>query len=331
MSRPVVLIPLVIVITTVLGMMFVPVGGGSVKEEKLSNTRVDSWDFSNFSTDKLNETIRFLFIHHSCGGQLLADNGIDSGENCIYETHPNSGGLRAKLVDQGYEVHEASYNSEIGNNTDIFDWLPKFQQKMDKILTCDEQDKYYSDGKKNRVVAFKSCYPNSLFVGEGTPPGNPRGPDLTLWNAKASYTALLKELQKYPEVLFVSVTAPPVVNYMESAPLWKVVGRRILGKLSDEERHIQGSMLARRFNNWLKSKEGWLKGYPEKNVVVFDYYHILTAEGASNFSIYPTENGTDSHPSREGNERAAEAFVPFLNQAVRRASILLADTSSNTP
>ena len=54
---------------------------------------------------------------------------------------------------------------------------------------------------------------------------------------------------------------------------------------------------------------------------MFDYYDILTGKGQSDLCVYPTGDGYDSHPSREGNGKAAAAFVPFLNQAVRRAGL----------
>jgi hypothetical protein len=72
----------------------------------------------------------------------------------------------------------------------------------------------------------------------------------------------------------------------------------------------------------LKSTEGWLKGYPGVNVVVFDLFDLLTDEGASNFSCYATQDGYDSHPRRAGNQKATRAFVPFLNRAVRRAGLV---------
>ena len=83
----------------------------------------------------------------------------------------------------------------------------------------------------------------------------------------------------------------------------------------------RSARLAREFNNWLKGQDGWLNGSKLTNVVVFDYYDILTDHGVSDLSAYPTGNGDDSHPSCEGNEKAAEAFVPFLNRAVRRAGL----------
>jgi hypothetical protein len=50
--------------------------------------------------------------------------------------------------------------------------------------------------------------------------------------------------------------------------------------------------------------------------VVFDYYHILTGRGASNWSGYPTRDGLDSHPSSQGNTLVANEFVPFLSEAI---------------
>ncbi|MCP4800241.1 MAG: hypothetical protein GY893_09885, partial [bacterium] len=67
--------------------------------------------------------MRLLFIHHSCGGQLMAEQGekiggaSGSGERCIYDSHPNGGGLRSSLTTAGYEVHEASYESKLGQDT----------------------------------------------------------------------------------------------------------------------------------------------------------------------------------------------------------------------
>ena len=101
-------------------------------------------------------------------------------------------------------------------------------------------------------------------------------------------------------------------------PLWKRVAKKMLGR---HDRSATGARLAREFNNWLSGNTGWLKDYSLTNVVVFDYYDILTGNGKSDLSEYPTGGGQDSHPSREGNTKAAEAFVPFLNRAVRRAGL----------
>ncbi|MGB7746507.1 MAG: hypothetical protein WBN75_04390 [Verrucomicrobiia bacterium] len=274
-------------------------------------------DLSRYSDAAPEQPLHLLFIHHSCGGQLLAALGTEKGTNCIYLTHPNGGGLRTRLEQNSYIVHEASYGSRLGENTDIFDWLPKFRSEMGEILACDSQDVRHTNDVRNNIVVFKSCFPNNDFKFEGRPPGNAAGPELTVWNARAAYAALLDEFRKRPEVLFVCVTAPPLV-LKAPQPLWKLLAKKALGY---GDCLIASARLAREFNNWLSGSDGWLKDSRLTNVVVFDYYDILTGHGVSDLSCHPTGDGHDSHPSREGNVKAAEAFVPFLNRAVRRCGI----------
>jgi hypothetical protein len=282
----------------------------------LSGNAVQRVDLSAYADTPPAQPLQLLFIHHSCGAQLLASSGPESDPSKgTYPTSTNGGGLRARLEKLPYGVHEATYGSQIGEKTDIFDWLPKFRDQMDEVLACDVQDQRHADGKRNDIVLFKSCFPNNNFASAGISPGNPSGPELSLWNAKAAYEALLPEFRKHPNVLFVCLTAPPLVQSRQ--PLWKRTVKRILGR---GDGGIQAARLARQFNNWLSSQEGWLKDYSGTNVVVFDYYDILTDHGVSDFSVFPA-SPWDSHPSREGNERAAEALVPFLNRAVHRAGM----------
>lgn len=110
-------------------------------------------DLSSFSANPPGTNLHLLFIHHSVGGQLFADSGPVDGQDCIYKTNPNGGELRSLLEKEGYIIREASYGSEIGNNTDIFDWPPKFKNKMFKVLTCDQQDiSYSSKEKQNQII-----------------------------------------------------------------------------------------------------------------------------------------------------------------------------------
>lgn len=261
-------------------------------------------------------SVNLLMIHHSCGGQLLAAPGErvggarGSGERCLYDSHPNGGGLRALLEAAGYRVNQASYESLIGNDTDICHWRAKFATHMDRILRTARQDALLPDGQTNRIVCFKSCYPNNGFESAGREPGDPDDCERTVANAKAAYRALLPLLRAQPDVLFVAFTAPPL-----AAP--KPVGKRqkLMQWLKPDDR---GARHARAFNTWLIDHEqGWLAGYDLPNVVVFDYYDILTGHGAAgDHAAYPTRGGHDDHPSSEGNLRAAAAFVPFLAEAV---------------
>jgi hypothetical protein len=283
--------------------------------------------FADVPSTSPERPVPMLFIHHSCGGQLLAAEGADKGDHCIYDSHPSGGGLRAELEHAGYVVHEASYGSAIGNDTDLFDWLPKFTQQMDRVLRVKKQDEMLPEGQKNEVVVFKSCFPNNQFVGEGSSPGDAHGPQLTVWNARATLAALLPELAKRPETLFVYVTAPPIAPRPEKMPLWRVLARTIKGR-REPAWTAQQATWARELNDWVVSPTGWLSGYAQKNVVVFDYYGALTGDGKSNLLSYTTSDDSDSHPSAEGNRAAAAAFLPLLNRAVRRAGLVASSASA---
>ena len=262
--------------------------------------------------------VGLTFIHHSCGGQLLADAGPEvSRARCIHPTHPNGGGLRRRLEAAGFAVHEASYGSQIGDKTDLFDWLPKFRGSLDRILRIDENDRLRDEGH-NRIVVFKSCYTENELLADGQSPGNAVGPELTLWNAKATLSALRAELAQRPDVLFVYLTSPPLAPRVPREPVWKLAAKTLLGRPRSPEVAAERAARARVLATWAKSPDG-LAG--AGNVAVFDYYDVLTDGGASNLSCYPTGGGFDSHPSSAGNQRAAEAFVPFLEAAARAAGI----------
>jgi len=256
-----------------------------------------------------------LFIHHSCGGQLLADQGPlagggrDSAERCIHESHPNGGGLRAQLEQAGYRVHEASYGSVIGEDTDVCHWRDKFATQMDRILRTERQDSLLPEGRTNRIVCFKSCFPNNGFTARGEEPGDPDACERTVANAKAAYRAVLPLLRERPDVLFVAFTAPPLAE-----PKPAGLGATIKSWFKGKDRSGE---LAREFATWLADPQrGWLAGYDLPNVVVFDHYDVLTRHGATDYAAFATHGGRDSHPSSDGNRQAAAAFVPFLASAV---------------
>lgn len=277
---------------------------------------------STFSEAPLERPLRLLFIHHSVGGQLLADRGPDDGAASILRSSVNGGGLRRALEAHGFEVHEASYGSRIGDRTDLADFVETFGDRMDAVLATTHQDRRYGDGGRNDVVLFKSCYPANDFVAEGEPPGDPRSYQRTVANARASLRALLPAFRRHPDVLFVYLTAPPMAPRAPGVRLWRWPYERLRGRVVDEARMRRRSRLARGFADWVVSPDGWLRDYPERNVAAFDYYDVLTGDGRTDLSAYPTHDGFDAHPSREGQTEAARRLVPFLARAVRRAELL---------
>lgn len=303
--------------TAIIAAMCLSLAACKSSENQESVMEAKTLDLSEYSSDKPAMPIHLLFIHHSCGGHLLADIGEQAGDNCIYATHPNGGGLRRLLQENSYIVHEASYGSLIGDKTDICHWNAKFRDLMGKILTCRQQDDFFEDGTRNEIVMFKSCFPNNWLEADGKLPGDPDACNKTLANAQAAYKALLPYFSANPDTLFVVVTAPPMAKpVLYKKDRIKETIKVAFGRPDTADKICKR---ARFFNNWLTDvKNGWLKDYTLKNVVVFDYYDTLTGHGKSDWSAYPTKEGFDSHPSSEGNTLAAKEFIPFLNRAYHR-------------
>jgi len=284
--------------------------------------RVSGLNLDAFSPAAPADPIDLAFLHHSVGAQLLAAPGPIDGSIDGYPTHPNGGNLAALLAANGYRLHEATYGSRLGEHTDLFDWLPKFRANMDDILALAHQNDQLPAGERNRVVVFKSCFPNNRFVTGLAGEPDPLGPELTLRNAQAAMAALRGELARRPDVLFVYVTAPPLAAPQWLEPSWKRYAKRLLNKPTLAELDAESAGLARAFNTWVKDPAaGWLASYQGRNIVVFDLHDLLTDSGASDYSRYASLDGTDSHPSSGGNAKAAAAFVPFLNRAVRYAGV----------
>jgi hypothetical protein len=173
---------------------------------------------------------------------------------------------------------------------------------------------------------FKSCYPNTLLKGhpddQAAVVKNPilsftAGSDgHTVANAKRVFNEQLGYFRNHLDKFFVIVTPPPRCELPKN------------GKI------------ARGFSNWLV--HDWLKenSYPYKNVMVFDFYNILTSGHAANKNdageeqgnhhriwkgkvqhivqeennllVYKQEEG-NNHPSPAGLQKASQEFVPLLN------------------
>jgi hypothetical protein len=219
------------------------------------------------------------------------------------------------LAENNYFVSDTNYGwgpDGIGDRTDIVDWPdwfrgPESARYMDAVYNENEQHAPYArlfgdPGGENRIVMFKSCFPNSELSGNPNDPPTP-GRDYTVGNAKYIYNDLLNYFMTRPDKLFVVITAPPLSDstYAENA---------------------------RAFNTWLI--EDWLEenNYLYNNVAVFDFYNILTDPGNhhhySNGSIeyinnqgtntlyYPTD-AYDDHPNPAGSQKATDEFIELLN------------------
>ncbi|NOY88703.1 MAG: hypothetical protein GXO93_04825 [FCB group bacterium] len=228
--------------------------------------------------DRVNELLpkRLVFIHHSVG------------QNWI-----NDGGLKDSLMELGISVQSATYGYDIGEKTDINDWLPKFENNLDKIFKFDNLAPHnQNDTLENEIIMFKSCFPNSDIISEGGKNGNPYDTTRTIANYEATFDSLKNIFSQHPRKLFIYVTAPPLV------PL---------------RTNPENAARARKFNNWMKTE--FLKKYQEEtkldNFLVFDLFDVLADKNNVLKSEY-RRNDRDSHPNAQASKAATKAFLKFL-------------------
>ncbi len=243
------------------------------------------------------DPVKLIFIHHSTGENWLTD---------------GYGYLGKTLAENNYFASDTNYGwgpDSIGDRTDIPDWLEWFASDqtpayLSALLEEAGQNSSYTrlfddPGGENQVIMFKSCFPNSAL--EGNPGDSPDAEGwLTVGHAKYVYNEILQFFSTRPDILFIVITAPPLLDstYAENA---------------------------RAFNLWLVND--WLEqnNYALPNVAVFDFYNVLTdrdahhwfSDGAIGHVVMPGNTlaypSSDEHPSRKGSQKATEEFIPLLN------------------
>lgn len=201
--------------------------------------------------------LKYYFIHLSTGEAWLGGGGL---RNAIKNTKLEDG-MRFKVSD-----------SHTGN-TDQREWPDRFDN--------------FSDWQKQDIVMFKSCFPASHIDSNA------------MFNEykKIYKRKLYKHFQENPDILFIIITAPPLLPNDTD----KVCADR-----------------ARKFNNWLKKT--FIKFYNRKNpgfenVVVFDYFDCL-ADSSNMLKEEYRFNDWDSHPNYNGHKHATDLFIPFFKDKV---------------
>jgi hypothetical protein len=268
---------------------------------------------SGFATPSHAQTEdNLVFIHHSCGGIWLYD-----------------GGLRDALLDKAYIDEQISieYGSQLepdpgrpaslaptpGDNTDMIHWIYWFNDYLQGIRTHGAQDGV------NRIVMFKSCYPNTYIPFDDIPPGDPfwtyspahyravyrhpDGPTETYIHPETGYEYLPLEqiFAAHPDILFIPVTFPP----MDWADIyWQPPEPESIARY-------------RGFQMWLRDE--WWPSYQERypnhnNVFVLDWYDFLAnpADAVEWPNFLRPEyggGGGDSHPNEFAVTRSTEVFA----------------------
>ncbi|MCK4634447.1 MAG: right-handed parallel beta-helix repeat-containing protein [Candidatus Aenigmarchaeota archaeon] len=253
-----------------------------------------------------------IFIHHSCGNNWLNQD------------------LRNALLNKSYidEVNEIYYNDVVSNDTgrpdslDAFGgqegdhtnmnhWIYWFNDYLESVKS------YECDNGTNKIIMFKSCYPISDVVGNGTEPGSPfhatyspnnqtianykavyrhpNGSGKNYTNNSYTYKPLEDIFAENSDVLFIPVTAP---------------------SLEPCSTNNASAHLARIFNNWLKSE--WLQNYTNQtglnNVAVYDWFDLLAY--LDDNETYPSQTKLsyrtscgNSHPNAQANQDSTDDFA----------------------
>ncbi len=267
-----------------------------------------------YDTDPPDHTVKLIFIHHSTGENWLTD---------------DYGNLGKVLGQNNYFVSDTNYGwgpDAIGDRTDIPDWPEWFRSAstptyMSALYNESGQHSYYTrtlanPGGQNQIIMFKSCFPNSALEGSPNDPPSAEG-WLTVGHAKYVYNEILKYFEQHPEKLFVVITAPPLSDGTYAAN-------------------------ARAFNEWLMND--WLaeNDFTGTNVMVFDFYNVLTGPNnhhryyggtvqhvftpGMNTLYYPSG---DDHPSVAGSQKATNEFVTLLNIFYNRWTRLFSDVTND--
>ena len=171
---------------------------------------------------------------------------------------------------------------------------------------------------------FKTCFPNSKLQRPGRPrPAHRRQPPegtprrrgtYTVANAKGIYVDLLDYFGAHLDKLFVAVVAPPVAD--TDTPGGRALANWLVDDWLQDSGYSAGNVLVFDFYNVLSSKTGG--GTNDLGLATGNHHRIWngtvqhkTDDGADRLA-YPT---ADSHPSAAGDLKATAEFVPLLNAA----------------
>jgi hypothetical protein len=138
--------------------------------------------------------VRILFLHHSCGHNLIEQGGVRERLTALghafYDHGYNEQGLR--LPDGTY----AGRNFGVpGDNTNPDGFAAIFGQPLH-----DPPDNTFSHLMEYDIIAFKSCFPVSNIAS-----------DEQLAAYKRHYLAIRDRMDQYPDKVFAIVTQPPQV------------------------------------------------------------------------------------------------------------------------
>jgi len=118
------------------------------------------------------------------------------------------GELRSALMANGIGVRTRREANEIGESTDMSDWIPKFTEQFDKVLKFEVIQMLLQRRPAERYYNVQIMFPNSNIIAEGEAPGNANDQNHDRLEFKAIMNELKGVFQRHPQKTFIYVTFP---------------------------------------------------------------------------------------------------------------------------
>jgi hypothetical protein len=238
-------------------------------------------DSSNVTSYSHGDWTNIIFLHHSTGGNLIAQ-----------------GDVRQRFAQAGYDFWDQGYNDwgltrPDGTRAGYSYIVPDDNTDPDGLATIFGQPVYelprnaLSGLLQHEVIVFKSCFPVSNIT-----------TDEQLRAYKSYYLGMRDVMDQHPDKLFVVMTPPP---------------------LNPAATDAEAANRARAFADWLQSDE-YLSGHANVVTFDF-FDSLAEEDPTlpdHNMLRQAYRDGTDSHPNQRANEVVGPLFVDFIVDAIER-------------
>ena len=233
-----------------------------------------------------------VFLHHSTGGNVYKEGKV-SEWIADYNQENNS---HIELTERAYPNKPYEWKNYPFDFWNL--WVKGACDSEKSGIEC-----LNTLSRDYQMIIFKHCFPGAQVLDDtGDPDINSERKSLE--NYKIQYRALRKQMDSYPDNIFV---------------VWTLAS---LHRLSTTPENAQR---AKEFVEWVKVE--WLKedGRSHDNILIFDFWE-LTAEqykepgqGQVNCLRYEYERSHesgDSHPNTKANEAVGPVFAKFIVDAL---------------
>ena len=233
---------------------------------------------------------RVVFLHHSTGGGVFWEGGVDQWIADYNASH----GTAIQVEEREYPSEPYAWENYPYDYWNL--WINGACDSSNPNIECMD-----SLASKYDVVIFKHCFPGAYVI----PDFDYETPDVgsmerSMANYKLQYQALRELMDSYPDTVFIVWTLAPLHRMDTDA---------------------EAAARAAEFVRWVK--EDWLHedGKAHPNIRIFDFWGLVAetssnpSQGQANCLKYQFEQShsdSDSHPNAEANRMVGPIFAQFI-------------------